>query len=82
MKAWMLIKLLLQQMKGVEWTISKRKIQNQRYLDGKSRKAYQLSVSLSGSFEGTDGQSQELDPLSSEQSKWNCKVCKSCVPVL
>lgn len=43
---------------GVEWTISKskrRKIQNQRYLDGKSRKAYQLSVSLSQSFEGTNG---------------------------
>ena len=48
---------------AVEWTISKRKIQNQRYLDGKSRKAYQLSVRLSGSFEGTDGRSQELDPL-------------------
>ena len=68
--------------KGVEWTISKSKrskIQNQRYLDGKSRKAYQLSVSLSQSFEGTDGWIQELDHLSSEQSKW---VCKSCAPVL
>ena len=60
----------------------RRKIQTQMYLDGKSRKAYQLSVSLSRSFEGTDGRSQELDPLSSEQSKWNCEVCKSCGPVL
>ena len=29
-----------------------------------------------------DGRSQELDPLSSEQSKWNSEVCRSCAPVL
>ena len=55
----------------------RRKIQKDRYLDGKSRKPYRLSNRLSQSFNETSSSTEE-----SMVSDWNSNVCKYCAPVL